>query len=608
MGNLMRKKQTEIKFSDMISCLRQYFVSNNYKVLDSYKGDIHLPVDLICTIQEDGIEKICVVIVASVKTVTFDFQKMLWFYQYYLAEKQNINDYKIILVVPHYAKIERKLFSDVEDNVEYVGKEDQIPDFYNENGIGIWRINEKREIVKGDCNAITIHDRIYKDFKQFVLEEFEDQDAEKIELIKNKGLTQEDILLLFNDIHLYVDKYIHDSVKGITAFHPPEFDKRLIDGTLLENVLNVRDIWYRDCICEGISHQLSYKKDDIEFCTKELDKLWKKYLGGKQYPAVLKKFELILREFFPKYRDHYVHQFQVFLLGSLIIDGLIEMKKIRKKDIKNISTAWMLAASYHDFSYPIQRHDEYFSYFFEEILGVGKSFTVLEFKNKYIEEKFSSYLEHILASITPCLNIKDIQETEGTEKLNKIRCFLYHNVTQEKNHALLSALGLLKKLENKADFKQVLLPAAVAIALHDDYIWQPLKGFKVNESDKEIPLIEEVKAIAPLQEIKFEEHPLAFLLILCDNLQDWGRHCEDKKLEKELTEANIRLKDVVFESNSVIIKLILNINTESTDIIQHKNTIMKKLTQLLKSPKTPFIVEFWDRDNNQPSNYRYTIQ
>lgn len=474
--------------------------------------------------------------------------------------------------------------------------------------MGIWKINEKMEIVKGDSNAITIRDRIYKDFKQFVKEEFDEAEGEKLELIKGKNLTQEDILLLFDDIHLYVDKYIHDSVKGITAYNPPEFDKRLIDGTLLENVLNVHEISYKDCVCEGISHQLSYKKNDIEFCTKELDKLWKLYLDGKQYPAVLRRFELILSEFFPKYRDHYVHQFQVFLLGSLIIDGLIEKKKIRKKEIKNFSTAWMLAASYHDFSYPIQKHDEYFSFFFEQILGVDKSFTVLELKNKYIEDKFSAYIEHILSAINPCLNIEEIQEPDGTEKLNKMRKFFYYNVIHEKNHALLSALGLFKKLENKTDFKNILLPAAVAIALHDDHIWQPLNGLKVEDSDDYDLAIEEVRQICPLKEISFEDQPLAFLLILCDNLQDWGRHCEDKKFEKELTEANIRFKEISFDSNSVVIQLILNINPESGAVVQYKNTIMKKIANVLKSPQIPFTVEFWDRERNAPSPYRYKIQ
>jgi hypothetical protein len=233
----------------------------------------------------------------------------------------------------------------------------------------------------------------------------------------------------------------------------------------------------------------------------------------------------------------------------------------------------------------------------------------LELKNNYTEYSFSSHVEHILCSISKCFNDKDFKGETGTKNFNKIRQFFYHEITKSKNHGLIGSLGLLRKFEDKKDkidFAHILLPAAVAIALHDKEIWQPLHGLETNNGKKE-ECITCVRKIAPLGKLDFDAYLLAFLLILCDNIQDWGRHYKDEKWEKPLREANIRLKDILFDSEKLIIQLFFNDTRESRKLMTYKEETLGKIEKLLNSSDIEFVIEYWNREKNEPSSYTFEI-
>ena len=588
-------------FTEMISCLRQDLVSQGFRIYDTYKDDIHLPIDLFCSIEKDSKKINCAIIVSSIDNISEDFQKKLLFYQYYLSLNYKPADYTIVLVVSNTAKVDIYPFYEKEG-------EKKSKDFYKENGIGLWRINPDKVIDKESYSAITLQARINKDFEQFIKTLFEQKEKKQLTIIKEKNANPEDILAFFSsDIHLFVDRYIHDSVKGIAGFNPPKFNKRYIDSSLLERVSTISTITYKKCLCEGISEHLSTKGDDVEFCTNALNNLWEGCVPKQKYPAILKNYESLLKEFFPKYRDHYVHQFQVFLLGAIIIDELIKCGKF-KGNHDHICDGWLLAASYHDFSYPIQKYDDYISYFFKETIGIDEPLGLLELKSNYMEYKFSSNIEFIISSISTCFDKNEFKGEVGTEKLNKIREFFYYKIVKNKNHGLLSALGLLKKLETQKSLEDILLPASTAIALHDDEVWQPLHGLTTEDSRDNDEWVKNVRNIAPIKEISFEDHPLAFLLILCDNIQDWGRHCEDEEFEKQLEAANIRLKEVVMTDSKLIIRLYVNIGRQSLPVMSYKEKILQKIEKILKSPTVKFALEFWDREKDEITKYVYNIE
>ncbi len=575
-------RQGSLNFSDMVSWLRDEFTKDGYNISDIYEADPHLPVDLFCTREEGEAREYCFVIVASINEISEEFQKKLLFYQYYVSLHYEPSQYKIVLAIPASATVATIPY-DAET------KEEKKKDFYTENGFGLWKIKDKDNIDKKTYSAITLRDKIARDFKDIIAKE------------------DKELMKITTQILPFVDKYIHDSVYGIAGFYRIKFEERYIDPRLLEEILKLKKVTYKDHLIDLINEHLSKKdKNDFEFCKNTFNKLWSKYFKDEIYPEEHRKLELLLIELYPRYRDHYIHQFQVFSLGALIIDILMRNKKIKSKN-DFLPKSWLLAASFHDFAYPIQKYDDYISRFFKQSLSIEEPLSFLELKNNYTEYSFSSHVEHILCSISKCFNDKNFKGETGTNNFNKIRQLFYHEITKSKNHGLIGSLGVLKKFEDKIDFVHILLPAAVAIALHDDEIWQPLQGLETNNGGKEEECITCVRKIAPLGKLDFDAYPLAFLLILCDNIQDWGRHYKDEKWEKPLREANIRLKDIFFDSGKLIIQLFFNDTRESHKLMTDKEEALGKIEKLLNSSYIEFVIEYWDREKNEPTSYKFKI-
>jgi hypothetical protein len=161
----------------------------------------------------------------------------------------------------------------------------------------------------------------------------------------------------------------------------------------------------------------------------------------------------------------------------------------------------------------------------------GENWKFLGLKDDYTELSFSSEVEHIVAALANCFVGSFTGET-GVNNFNIVRQFFYHAITKEKNHGLIGSLGILKRFRKCSaivDFSTVVLPAAVATAIHDLSICKTIHGSK-NDAASECVL--RVQELAPLRCLTLQKQPLAFLLILCDNIQDWGRHFKDEELEQ----------------------------------------------------------------------------
>jgi hypothetical protein len=222
----------------------------------------------------------------------------------------------------------------------------------------------------------------------------------------------------------------------------------------------------------------------------------------------------------------------------------------------------------------------------------------------------------------------------------------------------MSASYLLKRFEkrNVEEFSNVILPAAIASAIHDDEIWQILSGqvngdikkkwgyiadvlwiekdiatkilenIDINDEQKDREIadtlrdkkrewigniyadISNIITKRPLFELYFEKQPLSFLLILCDNLQDWGRPCKDEELSEGMKTADIRLKNVTFDVSRFIltIQLFFNDTEQSLGFMAKKVKVLKKISNFLKSNMIRFMIEFWDRENDK-KKYSYKI-
>ena len=98
----------------------------------------------------------------------------------------------------------------------------------------------------------------------------------------------------------------------------------------------------------------------------------------------------------------------------------------------------------------------------------------------------------------------------------------------------------------------------------------------------------------------FEKQPIAFLLILCDNLQDCGRPCKNVEFSEMMELMDIRLKDVVFQPELQEIKIQMSfVNTPTcSKFMADKKDTLEKMGKFLYSENIKFIIEFWDRMTN----------
>jgi len=568
------------------------------------------------------------------------FRERLLFYQFYFSKIAEPKSLKIIVVVPNYVAISSEV----------------IEKFFEWCKLGLWRIDidkdDKGEVVPakylrermGEEFKVSIKDR--KDMGKTIQEISKKIKSDKLTLKKAIGEKAEDFAIFF-------EQYILDAVDAISGIKPEQIGKRYIDRKLIDFVFkSKKNVSYGEKLRDLVNKHLTRKGDDYKFSRECFDSLWKSNFPGMDYPRTLEHFEAFLQQFFPTYREHFVHQFQVFLLGVIILDHLLQnstkLFEGTEVDVKkdNLVKGWLLASSIHDFTYPLQEYDEWSSEFFKQQLRIDEALSFLELKGIYVEKTFLTRVEHLLSGLE-----EDFIKADGCEKTilyNEIRRFFYYEIAEKKNHGLMSGSYLLKRFEeeerDREEFSKVILPAALAAATHDDEIWHTLSGQIVDSEKKweyiakllKIEIDEEVAKILrdsdlndeekdrkiasilrkkkewigniyadisniltkkPLSELYLKKQPLAFLLILCDNLQDCGRLCKDKKLKEGMDAADIRLKDVVLDvkSSTITIQLFFNTGIESISFMERKVGILSKIANFLKSPDIKFIIEFWDR-------------
>ena len=185
-------------------------------------------------------------------------------------------------------------------------------------------------------------------------------------------------------------------------------------------------------------------------------------------------------------------------------------------------------------------------------------------------------------------------------------------MTDNKNHAVISCLTLFKRFEKykeeeAEEFKNMVLHAGLSVLLHDDEIWQTLSGYRSYSGIlEEKKWISDVRGAKLLQNLDFKVCPLAFLLIVCDNVQDWGRPFNDEQTNELLKIADVHLRDVVVTSEEVTIQIYIRVLGKTKRFLQRKRNVMKKLQYILKAP-VPFVIEYWDSANEVKTEYVFKI-
>jgi hypothetical protein len=265
----------------------------------------------------------------------------------------------------------------------------------------------------------------------------------------------------------------------------------------IESLRNKNDIRYYFKLSEYFSKLEPLKLKEKYGCV--LDSINYLWISSDKDSSIFKNaqdFEPILQNILG-YRDHFIHSFNVFLLGYYIINRLKEINPDFNFKTNNYNLTWMLASTFHDVAYPIETMDDWLNQLLEKFLGIRPNFyhnimQLLPLSYGYFLQMISS--QH-----------KSPHPLTLKESLEEIDFPLFHKINAgliEKNHGVLGALmlaHLLATKENKNgdawDFLINNLPACHAVCMHN------------------------LKSI----DIEFSRHPFAFLLVLCDELQDEGR-------------------------------------------------------------------------------------
>jgi len=365
-----------------------------------------------------------------------------------------------------------------------------------------------------------------------------------------------------NRLYRELDRHIERTNDYLIYYPDPEYRRREIVGgtegryisrTLIDKLAEIENLSYKRKLQELSADYRKLTEDDYNIALKLIEALWSDF--GLEYPKFQKRFEPVLL-LDPRYRDHFLHQFHVFLLGCYIIDKMYSDQAISafvQEFGERLENIWLFASTYHDYNYNIQNYDEWIKTFFKKTLFLAENPSQLRLDECYVKEDYM-------------FKTKDLCDAFSLDVDKTTLLFFYDKIINRKNHGLLGALSLLKlfdlnqSLETRLERKSV-LQAAKAIALHDEEIWLDFSGGSDSEfSQKKV-----------LEKLRFREDPISFLLIFCDTIQEWGR------VGRDYEETRARLDDVGIEDGLVWV----NISVRDEKAFNQKKNEIDKVKKFL---------------------------
>lgn len=284
---------------------------------------------------------------------------------------------------------------------------------------------------------------------------------------------------------------------------------------------------------------------DLYFCYLEM--FLGSYGKSKKMIEMLAEFESNASVLLMKHRDHYSHSVYVFLLGLAIYNN---SKLIRDAYQKYYQLAdersaahhfmkyWGLAALFHDIGYPFELpFEQVKSYFGNSIRNVP--FVAYKGVQDYIRltEEEQVHFEMLLGRKLQAGTVDEILAINIAEKLNPVYGTSAEMIRREMldpkpespdafqgfmDHAYFSAVLLFKELSEVMgvqNLKEVDLDVLTAIVLHNSMYKFSITN--IRDEARNIPF-------------ELHLHPLAYLLMLCDELQCWDRTSYGQNSRQEL--------------------------------------------------------------------------
>lgn len=244
------------------------------------------------------------------------------------------------------------------------------------------------------------------------------------------------------------------------------------------------------------------------------------------------KFESTLYGVDQYYRDHVLHPLNVWLIGLNILDDYVDVFKFRSyRDIKvekspqaqpswfqesnneNISSTeiaamWTIIALTHDLGYPLEKVDRV-NYQLEQMLSqfgnIGFVRSSFNFQSQH--DYLVKHLINIISSNVLKSESKDICYTHVSPKY-----FAKFSKSWEMfDHGFVSGLILLRSLT-------FFLETDVTSDPHSQLSYEDARQFAIRSE-----ILHAIAAHTAPKVYHLSANTLSFLLVLCDELQEWGR-------------------------------------------------------------------------------------
>lgn len=309
-----------------------------------------------------------------------------------------------------------------------------------------------------------------------------------------------------------------------------------------------------------------------------------------------KPLDFILHLTEKRYRDHHKHQFDVGALGWFLLNTNTGEQTL-KKDIcdlyswreEEVARAWFATAFLHDHAYPI-------SYLFElapKLYHLKRNFGDIKgcidrIQSAYLNAYHHLFSQELYDDLKIMLNdghviAKDLMNDIRSEfqlagidiKDSELRDGDIYD------HGILSALNIIKNIKNNPENleKPVIQKAVEAIAVHNLPFWN----------------------------LCLEEKPLATLLVLCDEIQEWGRNLMVR--HKYITELDqVMIGPFEKREGKRTFAETLNIRFEYSDYRRLLKTEWNfEIFQKSKMKQFGRLKLFSERDERNPKRIRYEI-
>lgn len=290
----------------------------------------------------------------------------------------------------------------------------------------------------------------------------------------------------------------------------------------------------------------------VYYCFSEIFKLFGDGYGNTQkLLELLSDHEYHSGELLSKHRDHYSHSVYVFALGLAIYandytyrTAFLNFYSLPDNNCSHVHFLylWGMAALFHDIGYPFQLAYEQVKNYTEELWGKGAP-PYVSFGNYYemiaLSKEHSAHITNALKTDRQFSTLNDLfayglNVRMGYDEI-EMRERLATRILKQPDfmdHGYFSAIILAKQLLARSGIglTEDRLDVLTAILLHN--------SLSQHEFKNKYPVSPEV-------------HPMAYLLMLCDELQNWDRQAygKESKLDPIAWDIELDIRDNFIRAN-----------------------------------------------------------